>query len=303
VNLGHFVPDYTAYEELLDVFKGFTAIPIVLEPERGYVFTADDLRREVRSKGLSALLLSNPNNPTGKLISGADLASWVSIARAHDCTLLMDEFYSHYIWANVESPDGSESAARYVEDVESDPVAIFDGLTKNWRLPGWRISWTVGPRSVIETLTATGSFLDGGACRPLQRAAIDLLGEERTRAEACAIREAFGAKRAVLLERLLNMGIRIDCAPEGTFYIWGDLSGLPAPLRDGMHFFRAALQHNVIVVPGQFFDIDPGKRRRGNAPRFGRNARFSFGPEMSTLMDACGRLDRMIAGERREAGA
>ena len=43
VNLGHFLPDYTAYEELLDIFKAFTAIPILLEGDRGYAFSAEDL--------------------------------------------------------------------------------------------------------------------------------------------------------------------------------------------------------------------------------------------------------------------
>ena len=73
INLGHFLPDYTAYEELLEIFRAFTAIPILLEPERGYAFGADDLRRELLGRGLSALLLSNPCNPTGKLIGGDEL--------------------------------------------------------------------------------------------------------------------------------------------------------------------------------------------------------------------------------------
>ena len=46
------------------------------------------------------------------------------------------------------------------------------GLTKNWRYPGWRTTWVLGPRSVIEAVTSSGSFLDGGGSRPLQRAAI-----------------------------------------------------------------------------------------------------------------------------------
>ena len=70
INLGHFLPDYTAYEELLDIFQAFTPIPILLEGERGYAFTVDDLRREMLGRGLSALLLSNPCNPTGKLVAG-----------------------------------------------------------------------------------------------------------------------------------------------------------------------------------------------------------------------------------------
>ena len=72
-----------------------------------------------------------------------------------------------------------ESAARYVEDVDRDPVVIFDGLTKNWRYPGWRVTWTVGPREVIEAVASAGSFLDGGGSRPLQRAAIPLLDAGR----------------------------------------------------------------------------------------------------------------------------
>src|SRR5205823_136491 len=97
VNLGHFLPDYTAYEELLDIFRAFTSIPILLEGERGYAFTVEDLRREIQGRGLSALLLSNPCNPTGKLIQGDELRRWVGTARELECALLIDEFYSHYM--------------------------------------------------------------------------------------------------------------------------------------------------------------------------------------------------------------
>ena len=76
-----------------------------------------------------------------------------------------------------------ESAARYVEDVDRDPVVIFDGLTKNWRYPGWRVTWTVGPKRVIEAVASAGSFLDGGGSKPLQRAAIPLLEDEHVIAE------------------------------------------------------------------------------------------------------------------------
>ena len=68
INLGHFLPDYTADEELLDVFRLFSPIPIMLEGERGYTFSSDDLRREITGRGLGALLLSNPCNPTGKIV-------------------------------------------------------------------------------------------------------------------------------------------------------------------------------------------------------------------------------------------
>ncbi len=298
VNLGHFLPDYTAYEELLDIFKAFTAIPILLEGDRGYTFTVDDLRREVAGRGLSAVLLSNPCNPTGKLVHGQALAGWVSVARELDCALLLDEFYSHYVWTPIPGDLPVESAARYVEDVDRDPVVIFDGLTKNWRYPGWRVTWTIGPRQVIDAVASAGSFLDGGGSKPLQRAAIPLLEDAHVRAETEAIHRNFGAKRERLLAGLARLGIEVDATPEGTFYVWGRVGGLPAPLDDGMGFFRAALDHRVIVVPGEFFDVNPGKRRHQRASRFRRHVRFSFGPAQDSLDAALERLGKMIAAAR-----
>src|SRR5687768_9208180 len=85
INLGHFLPDYTAYEELLDVFRLFSPIPILLESERGYTFSAESLRREILGRGLGGLLFSNPCNPTGKLVGGDELGAWVAAARDLDC--------------------------------------------------------------------------------------------------------------------------------------------------------------------------------------------------------------------------
>lgn len=295
VNLGHFLPDYTAYEELLGVFRLFHPIPILLEGARGYQFSVDELRREVLGKGLSALLLSNPANPTGRCVGGAELAAWVATCRSLDCAMLVDEFYSHYIWAQ---PDGQPtpilSAAAYVEDVEQDPVILFDGLTKNWRYPGMRVSWTLGPKKVIEAVSSAGSFLDGGGSRPAQSAAIGLLSDDVIDQETRAIRQAFLPKRNFFVKRLRQIGIEIEVEPEGGFYVWGSVSGLPPSLSDDMAFFRAALEQKVITVPGSFFDINPGKRRHARASRFSHYLRFSFGPGIETLETACDRLENMI---------
>src|SRR5689334_422464 len=291
INLGHFLPDYTAYEELLDIFRRFTPIPILLEAERGYDFSLNELRREIGGRGLGALLLSNPCNPTGKAIQGPELEAWVATARELECTLLLDEFYSHYVY---RSPEPLMSAAAYVEDVERDPVVIFNGLTKNWRYPGWRTTWTVGPRHVIDALASAGSFLDGGGSRPLQHAALTVLTAEHARAEAAAIRETFGKKRAQLLTGLRALGVRFEREPDGTFYAWGNVEALPAPLNTGEGLFRAALEKQVIIVPGAFFDVDPGQRRVGRASRFGQHARFSFGPSETVLTTALERLAEVV---------
>ena len=287
VNLGHFLPDYTAYEELLDIFRSFTSIPILLEPETGYAFGREALRREIEGRGLGALLLSNPSNPTGKVLAGEELGGWVETARTLDCAMIFDEFYSHYVW----SGDGSSvSAAAFVKAVDKDPVIILDGLTKNWRYPGWRVSWVVGPKAVIESVASAGSFLDGGGSRPLQRAAAELLTVKNASAEAKALQAAFRIKRDLMRKALTELGVVLDGPGDGTFYCWGSVAGLPAPLNTGMGFFRAALEKKVIVVPGEFFDVNPGKRRAGRSSRFRSHVRFSFGPPESTIRDGLARL-------------
>ena len=297
INLGHFLPDYTAYEELLDVFRLFSPIPILLEGERQYDFSVRDLKREIMGRGLGAILASNPCNPTGKHIRGEELAAWVNVGRELDCTLLFDEFYSHYVYG-LPGSSPMESAARYVENVDEDPIVIFDGLTKNWRYPGWRVTWTVGPRDVIDAVASAGSFLDGGGSKPMQRAAIPLLSLEHAEKETAAIQREFGKKRQTMLEGLRKIGVTVDAIPEGTFYVWGSVANLPDGLNDGMSFFRAALDHKVITVPGQFFDVNPGKRRGGRASRFARHVRFSFGPSDEVCSRALRRLEAMVASRR-----
>jgi hypothetical protein len=214
--------------------------------------------------------------------------------------LLLDEFYSHYVWTDAADRQGLpvESAARYVEDVDRDPVVIVDGLTKNWRYPGWRVAWTVGPRAVIDAVASAGSFLDGGGSRLLQRAAIGMLGEEHVASETRAISSHFRKKRDYLLGRLRGIGVEVDLEPQGTFYVWGRLNRLPEPLADGVGLFRAALERKVILVPGMFFDVNPGKRRSAEHSRFRAYARFSFGPSLDVLERACDRLAELVQ-ERR----
>ena len=129
INLGHFLPDYTAYEELLDTFRRFNPIPILLERSRAYAFTAEELGREIEGRGLGALLLSNPCNPTGRTVQGEELAMGGCLTTS-GYALLSDEFYGSYVWQDLFE-EQSISAAEYVDDVDKDPIIVFNGLTKN----------------------------------------------------------------------------------------------------------------------------------------------------------------------------
>ncbi len=300
INLGHFIPDYTAYEELLSTFKGFVPIPILLDREQGYRASADQLREEILGRGLSAVLCSNPSNPTGQVVSGDELASWVAVAQSCQSTFVLDEFYSHYLY-DPDAPQVAEgcrmmSAAAHVDDVDLDPVILVDGLTKNWRYPGWRVSWIVGPRPVIEQVTSAGSFLDGGASHPFQEVALDLLDPAHAIAEATAIQKEFTRKRSYMLGRLRDLGMKVDNDPAGAFYVWADLAELPEPLNEGHRFFEEALEHRVITVPGEFFDVNPGRRRAG--VRYRNYTRFSFGPPMIELERGLDALERLVESHR-----
>jgi aspartate/methionine/tyrosine aminotransferase len=289
IRLGYFTPDYTAYEDLIGGIPRIQAVHVPLPAETGFAIAPAELAARVDAEGIQALLLSNPCNPTGRVVHGEELAAWVAMARERRTALLFDEFYSHFVWVT----GAPVSAARAIEDVNRDPVLVVDGLTKSYRYPGWRCGWTLGPRDWIETLTCSGSALDGGASRWQQRAALELVLPDHAAREAEAMRRAFRPKRDLMVSRLRDLGIRIPREPEGTFYCWGGLENLPAPLDDGFEFFRAALEHRVITVPGEFFDVNPRRERTGPS-RLKKWMRFSFGAPMPVVARGLDRLARML---------
>lgn len=301
VNLGHFLPDYTAYAEMLSQFKTINSIPIPLDPENNFRITLKDLRREIVGRGLSVLLLSNPCNPTGQLIEGEELKNWVRTARETQCSLVLDEIYSRYIYTQRMAPTDAHwrmvSAAQFVEDVNKDPVIVLDGLTKCWRMPGLRICWIVAPKAVIEAVGAAGSFLDGGAALPTQRACVPLLNPKAVVEQTIMLQVLFSHKRDFLLHRLQEMGIVVEHPPMGTFYCWCDISKLPSPLNNCWGFFREMLKEKVIVCPGVFFDVNPGSRRKYNS--YDSFIRLSYGPSFKELQRGLDGLQRVIERHRR----
>lgn len=294
IRLGYFTPDYTAYEDLLTTFSRVDPVWIELTPEMMFRIAPDELSRRVASEGLSAILISNPCNPTGVVVAGEELAAWVEMARTQACTLLMDEFYSHFVYVGDGRP---VSTAAYVEDVDEDPVVIFDGLTKCFRYPGWRIGWVVGPKEVIRNLTAAGSFVDGGPSRPVQRGAIVALEPSRADQETRAVQRYFVKKRDITVQCLKKMGVEFPAPPEGTFYAWGSVANLPPPLNTGEGFMRAGFGVKVLTVPGEYFDVNPHRSRTGASP-LRQCVRFSFGPPMENLVAGLERLEEMVAKAR-----
>ena len=97
---------------------------------------------------------------------------------------------------------------------------------------------------------------------------------------------------------LTQMDVILDGPGDGSFYCWGSVERLPRPMNTGMGFFKKALEAKVIVVPGEFFDVNPGKRRAGRSSRFRSHVRFSFGPCESSLKAGLSRLRTLVAAAK-----
>ncbi|KZV71833.1 PLP-dependent transferase [Peniophora sp. CONT] len=289
------IPDYTAYDQMLSAFKRLVPVPTALEAKNNYKLDMKQVEKDIQTQGLAVILASNPRNPTGQVIKGKDLQEVVTVSRDHKTTVILDEFYSWYIYHEKEADIGkSISAAEYVEDVNADAVVIVDGLTKNWRLPGWRVCWVVGPANLITALSQSGSFLDGGANHPLQLAAIPLLRPEHVKQEKLALQRHFKKKRDHVLKRLKKLGLECDIPPVSTFYIWLNLEKLPAPINNGLTFFEELLKEKTIVIPGIFFDINPSHRRNLFNSICHHFVRISFGPPMEDLDKGLDAIERVL---------
>lgn len=295
------IPDYTAYDQVLSAFKRLVPVPTALDPANKYRLDIKQTKKDIATQGLAVILASNPRNPTGQVIKGEELKELVSLGR-EGTTLILDEFYSWYIYPDNEKDIGkSVSSAEYIEDVNQDAVIIVDGLTKNWRLPGWRVCWVVGPKNLVTALSQSGSFLDGGANHPLQIAAIPLLEPARAQQEKVALQKHFKMKRDHVLHRLRNeLHLDVDIPPQATFYIWLNLEKLPSPLNNGLTFFEELLKEQTIVIPGIFFDINPSHRRNlFNSPCH-HFVRLSFGPPLDDLDRGIDAMARVLKKAKKE---
>jgi aspartate/methionine/tyrosine aminotransferase len=281
LDIGYTLPDYAAYNDILERNM----------PRLRPLPSADPT-------SVDALLMSNPCNPTGEVLCGEALRRLIGCSKEAGSPLIMDEFYSHYIYDR--QPDGHfgpaagpVSAAAYVEDTRTDPVFVIDGLTKNFRYPGWRLGWIVGPVEAIDLIGRIGQDLDGGPSRVVQKAALAALEPSAADQETTAVRTTFAHKRNVMVDGLRAAGVRVDVEPRGSFYVWGSLADMPGHLRDAHRFFKAALDARVIVVPGAAFDLHPGGTGTGS---FDGHIRFSYGPAEPVVVEGLRRLREVTRG-------
>lgn len=121
-----------------------------------------------------------------------------------------------------------------------------------------------------------------------------MLEPDKVRHEMVALQRHFRDKRDYVLGRLRDMGFDLQYTPDSTFYLWLDLSGLPAEINDGLNFFDQLLKEKVIVVPGLFFDLNPSKRRDLFDSPCHHFVRLSYGPKMDVLKMGLDGIERLL---------
>ena len=293
VRLGYKVPEYPAYEDLINYqHPRISPVRIPCQKENNYSISSTGFEEAIKEYELDAFLFSNPCNPTGHVVKDEELDAYVRIAREQNCVLVVDEFYSHFIYENGKAANAPVSSAAYVEDVNADQVLIVDGLTKSFRYPGWWLAWVLAPKDVIDDIGRAASGIDGGPSVPIQRAALQLFEPERADMETQALREVFSRKQSLTLKSLRDNGMICSTDANSTFYIWADISLLPAPLNNAHTLFRELLKRKVMVVPGSMFDIHPGQQN--GAIQFEQYVRVSFGPDEENLKMGLNRITELI---------
>ena len=151
---------------------------------------------------------------------------------------------------------------------------------------------------MMDTLSRAASAIDGGPSRIVQRAALQVLEPGYADQETAALRAVFSRKRNLMVRRRKELGIRCAYESDSTFYVWATIADLPPPLNDSETFFRRALARKVMTVPGEFFDVNPGRGRSGPSP-FRNWVRFSFGPPEDNVQLGLDRLQEMLDEARR----
>ncbi len=231
-----------------------------------------------------AIIINSPNNPTGRVLSRAELQGLASVCIEHDLIAFTDEIYEHLVY------DGEHVPIATLEGMRGRTVTI-SGASKTFSVTGWRVGWIVAPPHLTAAIRKVHDFLTVGAPAPLQEgcaSALETLGESYY----TELLAAYRVRRDLLHDALTAAGF--GCTPPaGAYYILADFSALSDEPDDV--FARRLTRGDagapgIACVPGSSFYHDPA---------LGRSVvRFAFCKQLPTLQEAA----RRLAGIARARG-
>ncbi len=238
------MPTYPLYTAVIGKL-GARATYYRLDPTRAWMPDLDHLRGQVTS-ATRALVIIDPNNPTGAVYSTATRRALLDFADRHGLAILADEVYGDIAYDGVVAPIGS---------LDPDaPIISFSSLSKGYLAPGWRTGWMALGRSprLDAVAAAVHKLADGRLCStvPMQYAVAAALTGDRS--HQASFRAALKA-RAALTTQALNAMPGVSCvAPAGAFYAMPRVA-LPAGRTDEDYVLALLRETGVLCVYGSGF--------------------------------------------------
>jgi aspartate/methionine/tyrosine aminotransferase len=262
-------PGYPCNRHFLRLVEGRGQL-VPVGPETRYQLSPELVAAHWQPR-TAGILLASPANPTGSVLSRAELAALAQATRARGGYLVVDEIY-HGLGYGVATPSALE--------VEPDAFVI-NSFSKYFGMTGWRLGWLVAPEAAVPALEKLAQNLFISMSTMAQHAALACF-EPGTRAILDERRDAFRARRDFLLPALRALGFEVPCAPEGAFYIYANAARFTD---DSQAFCRQLLEeHGLALTPG----LDFGHHRANE------HLRFSYTTGLERLEVAAERLARVL---------
>ncbi|MGE0011581.1 MAG: pyridoxal phosphate-dependent aminotransferase, partial [Azoarcus sp.] len=236
-------PGYPSNRHLIRAFEGVaTGLPV--DAATRYQPTPDqtDAAWSARTRGL---MVATPSNPTGTVLTNAELLALHRSTTAHGGLLLVDEIYQGLTYG-IESA----TALSQAELATADNVFVVNSFSKYFGMTGWRLGWMVAPQAYVREIEKLAQHFFISPSTPAQHAALAAF-EPATLEILEARRLEFGHRRDALVPALRELGFKIATEPQGAFYIYADISAL-AP--DSEQLARRLIEEaGVAATPGLDF--------------------------------------------------
>jgi aspartate/methionine/tyrosine aminotransferase len=241
-------------------------------------FDPDELRAAFNAN-TKAIIVCNPNNPTGKVFTRAEMEFIAGLCQEFDALCFTDEIYEHILYPR----QGAEIQHISMAQIEGmrERTVIVNSMSKTYSVTGWRVGYCIAPPEITSAIRKVHDFLTVGAAAPLQTAgayALSLPADYYDRLQG-----EYRARRDLLLPVLNNAGFK-TFRPDGAYYIMTDISGFG--FADDVEFTRHLIREvGVACVPGSSFYSVPERGRQ--------QVRFCFCKTDETLQLAAERLEKL----------
>ncbi|MBD0371601.1 MAG: aminotransferase class I/II-fold pyridoxal phosphate-dependent enzyme [Pyrinomonadaceae bacterium] len=243
-----------------------------------WTFDRDELSAAFNEK-TKAIIICNPNNPTGKVFTREEMEFIAALCIEHDALCFTDEIYEHILYPREGAEIKHISMAQLPGMRER--TVIVNSMSKTYSVTGWRVGYCIAPPEITGAIRKVHDFLTVGAAAPLQAAGAYALSLPASYYEK--LQADYTARRDLLLPVLERAGFQ-TFRPDGAYYIMTDIRpfGFSSDIEFTHHLIR---EIGVACVPGSSFY---------SRPELGaQQVRFCFCKKDETLNEAAERLTKL----------